>query len=202
MNRIKQIGMTINKPPHIDNINITNNFFYRRKNAKYPGGPLLDCGIHYVAALRHLLSAASQTITHVSAFTCQLQPHLSPLDTMHSTLLLQNTHSGTLSISFGAEFRNAFEFIVVTTTGAVAVTPTVVSVLTKDPSNGEKSERQYKFPPMDSHAVQKEVASFAKAIATGKMEQRASPEEASEDLKLLQTMLESGEDGGAVKAVR
>ena len=50
--------------------------------------------------------------------------------------------------------------------------------------------------------MQREVAAFAKAIGTGKVEQRASPEEAMMDLRVLNAMLESGADGGTPKLLR
>ncbi len=85
---------------------------------------------------------------------------------------------------------------VVTDKGTVTVTPTEVSLIRK----GENEQNAF-FRPRYSHAVEHEVDSFARAISIGKMEQRATTEEAFMDLTTLQAMLESGEDGGAVKAV-
>lgn len=170
----------------------------RRKNPKFQGGCLLDSGIHFVAAIRHLLSAAGESITHVAAFTSLLQDRLAPLDTIHATMQTSNETNGTFSLSFGAEFKSGFEFQVVTDKGAVTVTPTEVTLLRKDPK-GEMNVARTAFKALYSHAVEREVGLFAKAMATGKIEQRASPEEAFMDLRVLQAMLESGEDGGAVK---
>lgn len=89
---------------------------------------------------------------------------------------------------------------VVTDRGTVTVTPTRVS-LVRLGLKGEGDEKTAHFDQryICSHAVEREVASFAKAISMGKMEQRATAEEAFLDLVILQAMLESGEDGGAVK---
>ena len=175
--------------------------FHRRRNPKYPGGPLLDCGIHYVAAIRYLLAAAGQPITHVSAFTSQVQPRLPPPDTLHATMQLDNSHNGTFSLSFGARHKAAFEFQVVTDNGTVTMTPDMVHVLRKS-FNGKPEERQHRFKPIWGASVRSEVKAFAEAISVGKMEQRASPEEAFMDLKVLHAMLESGENGGAPKSLR
>ena len=138
---------------------------------------------------------------HVAAFTSRLQERLAPLDTVHSTMLLNNGNSGTFSLSMGAEFKRAFEFQVVTNRGTVTVALPNVTVL-QDDSRGEPVPRIQRFKADYDHALEKEIASFAKAIGTQKMDPRASPEEALADLKILQAMLESGEDGGTVKSVR
>lgn len=191
--------MTVYAIVQLFRVNIAN-LSLRRRNAQYPGGPLLDCGIHYVAAIRFLLAAAGQSITHVAAFTSQLQQHLAPLDTVHSTMQISNRNNGTFSLSFGAEFKTDFEFQIVTDKGAVTVTPNAVTVLQKD-SKGKKDGTTHNFKPLDNQTVKREVATFAKAISMGKTDARASPEEALADLKVLQAMLESAEEGGMVKSL-
>ena len=174
---------------------------FRRRNPKYPGGPLLDCGIHYVAALRFLLSAAGQSITHIAALASQLQPHLNPRDTIHSVMQITNQNNGTFSLSFGAEYKREFEVQVVTDKGTVTVTPTAVTLLHRG-SNGEMNSKDRPFKPMNSHAIRSEIVAFAEAINTGKMDARAAPEEALADLKVLQAMLESAENRNTVKVVK
>lgn len=49
--------------------------------------------------------------------------------------------------------------------------------------------------------VKTEVNAFAKSITTGVANERGAPEEALADLRLIQRMLESGEQGGAVKVI-
>ena len=148
-----------------------------------------------MAALRYLLASAGQSITHVAAFTSQIQPRLRPLDTVHSTMRISNGNSGTFSLSMGAEYKTAFDIGVVTDRGAVTVTPHDVILHHID----SPREKVAHFKKLDGHSVSNEVAAFAKAIGTGKADRRASPEEALMDLKVLQAMLESGEQGGAVQ---
>lgn len=117
---------------------------------------------------------------------------------------ITNDKSGTFSLAFGAQHRSdePWEIEVVTDKGAVTVTPANVSLIRNGP-RGERDEKKAHFDRryVCSHSVQREVSSFANAIATGKMEQRASPKEAFMDLMILQAMLESGEGNGAVKSV-
>ena len=113
---------------------------------------------------------------------------------------ISNENSGTFSLSFGAEFKNCFELQVVTDKGAVTVAPNAVSVLRED-SMGKKGEKGLPFKPKDERTVLREMTAFGKAMSTGKLEQRATPEEAFVDLRVLQAMLESGEDRGMVKSV-
>lgn len=168
----------------------------RRKSPKHSGGCLLDCGIHFVAAIRYLLAAGEQRITEVAAFTSSLQPRLVPLDTVTATMRITNGKNGTFCSSFGAEHESAWEIQVVTDRGTVTVTPSQVSLKRK----GEKAHNAF-FKPKWSHAIEREVESFAKAVSSGKMDPRASPEEARKDLVVMQAMLESGAAGGAVNSI-
>ena len=171
---------------------------HRRQNPEHQGGFLLDGGIHFVAALRLLLSAVSVSITHVAAFTSLIRPNLQPVDTVNATMHLDNGSSGTFSISYGTEFANDFEIQVVTDEGAVTLTPTRVTVITKDDDGNEEAlTKDFQA----NSGVIREVAVFAKGIEAGKVDPRGSPEEALMDLKVVQAMLESGEEGGTVKSV-
>ena len=172
---------------------------FRRQNATYQGGVLLDGGVHYVAAIRYLLDAAGQSITKVAAFTSRLHQLLAPLDTVHSTMQISNGNSGTFSLSFGTVFKREFEFQVVTDKGTVTVTSDAV-VLSQNDFSGSKAGKKHSFTYLNN-GIQHEFATFARAIHTGKMEPRATPEEALLDLKVVQAMLESGADGGMAKSV-
>ncbi|KAL9127822.1 MAG: hypothetical protein Q9217_003382 [Psora testacea] len=169
-----------------------------QQDHEHQGGFLLDGGIHSVAALHFLLSAVSTSITQVAAFTSLVQPNLSPVHTANATIHLDNGNSGTFSISYGSEFANAFEVRIVTGQGAVTLMPTRVTVLTRnDDHNVVTVTRDF---PADS-GVKRELAVYAKGIEAGKIDPRGTPEEALMDLKVMQGILESGEEGGIVKAV-
>ena len=83
------------------------------------------------------------------------------------------------------------------TSGAVTVTPSEVTISRND--KRAIKQKTFRFPP--STGVRKEVAAFAESIRTMDPDPRGSPEEAYHDLKLLQGMLESGEEDGAAKRI-
>ena len=172
-------------------------FFARRRNPDYQGGFLLDGGIHFVAALRCLLAAAGQIVSSVRASTSLINEDLAPLDTLNANLTTANKRNGTFHLSYGSKFRRECQIRVVMTTGAVAVSPHEVTIST----NGIEviQERAFRFPP--GNGVREEMAAFAESIHGKVFDPRGSPEEAYDDLKLLQGMLESGEEEGAVKRI-
>ena len=110
---------------------------------------------------------------------------------------LTNGNNGTFNVSFGCEFKSGFEIQVVTDKGAVTVTPTDVTTTTKN-SSGEKEDKVEKFEY--SSGVIPEILSFAQSIEAGKGDERATPQQALMDLRILQSLLESGEDNGQVKS--
>ena len=169
----------------------------RRQKPDYQGGFLLDGGIHYVAALRFLLAAAGQTVSTVRASTSLINEDLAPLDTLNANMTTANKRNGTFNLSYGSRFRRECQIRVVTTSGAVAVNPSEVKVSRTD--NRAIHERTFRFPP--GSGVRKEVAAFAESIHAKEPDPRASPEEAYHDLKLLQGMLESGEEEGTAKRI-
>lgn len=61
-------------------------------------GFLLDGGVHFAAALRHILPSP---LVSLSANTRQLQPYLPPIDTLQALASCEDGTTGTVSISFG-----------------------------------------------------------------------------------------------------
>lgn len=108
-----------------------------------------------------------------------------------------NKRKGTFNLSYGSEFRRECQLCIVTTTGAVAVSPSEVRISTNDKKAPQN--KTFRFPP--SSGIRKEVAAFAESIYTNEPNPLGSPEQAYLDLKLLQGMLESGEEEGAAKKI-
>jgi predicted dehydrogenase len=161
-----------------------------RKVPEYQGGFLLDGGVHFVAGTRLLLQGGGEKVAKLSAFTAQLQEHLPPVDTMHATLQTQKGVSGTLSISFGTTDSGS-EYVFAAEKGTVTVGRNKVVVTNKD---GESETKEF---PEEGSGVKQEVKAWAEGLAAGKPNERQSPEEALEDLKILEAALRSGEKGGA-----
>jgi predicted dehydrogenase len=159
-----------------------------RKVPEYQGGFLLDGGVHFVAGTRLLLEGGGEKIKKLSAFTAQLQEHLPPVDTLHATLQLGSGASGTLSVSFGTTDSGA-EYVVASEKGTVTVTRSKVVVS----KNGQSETKEF---PEEGSGVKQEVKAWAEGLAQGRPNGRQSPEEALEDLKILEAALRSGEQGG------
>ena len=172
-------------------------FFARRQNPDYQGGFLLDGGIHFVAAIRCLLAAAGQTVSTVRASTSLINENLAPTDTLNANMTTANKRNGTFNLSYGSKFRRECQLRIVMTSGAVAASPSEVTISTND--KRAIQEKTFRFP--SSSGVREEVAAFAQSIHTNEPNPRGSPEQAFHDLKLLQGMLESGEEEGAPKRI-
>ncbi|KAK3940409.1 hypothetical protein QBC46DRAFT_385315 [Diplogelasinospora grovesii] len=166
-----------------------------RKVPEYQGGFLLDGGVHFVAGLRLLLTSLSPSneISSLAAFSTLLEERLLPVDTVHAVAKTQSGKIGTISLSFGTEFKSGLEIDVNTTKGSVFWEPKSVRVVT---SAGEETRKFEK----DS-GVKAEVAAFGKSIVEGKADPRQTPEEGLKDLEVLQRLLESGEAGASVKTM-
>jgi predicted dehydrogenase len=68
---------------------------WRRTN-RFPGGFVLDWGVHFVAALRLILGE----IASVTATTAQMREDLPPVDTLSATLRLESGLIGTLGVTW------------------------------------------------------------------------------------------------------
>lgn len=157
-----------------------------RKIPGYQGGFLLDGGVHFVAGLRFLLAAAGDEVAKVVCLSSLLEERLPPVDSVHAVASTRNGVNGTVSITFGTEFKSTLEVCVVTTEGRVTWDMgKVVSV-----RRGQTDEQTNKFE--ENYGVVPEVAAFAASIAAGKADPLQSPQEALKDLALLQALLESG----------
>jgi predicted dehydrogenase len=164
-----------------------------RKTPEYQGGFLLDGGIHYIAGLRALLGRdPANRIASLSARTTQLQPHLPPIDTVDAVLQTAQGATGSFSVSFGTMFdemtwQAAFEH------GSVVVGMGEVRVVR---GRGEGAEVLVREFGRGGEDVKAEVRAWAEGIARGRLDGRQTPEEALEDLVLLEAMFRSGEEGG------
>ncbi|KAL4923495.1 Gfo/Idh/MocA family protein [Aspergillus undulatus] len=155
-----------------------------RKTPKYQGGFLLDGGVHTLAGLRLILGRGPNSLKTVSAQTAQLQEHLPPIDTVDALLTTASGARGTLSLSFGSEFKDSvLEFTC--EKGVVSLVGDRLTI------NGAATDI-----PFEGVGVKEEVEAFAASIIAGTLDERLQPEEALADLEVLESMIKSGEDGG------
>lgn len=66
-------------------------------------GFLLDGGVHFAAALRHILPSPPIAL---SASVRQIQPYLPPIDTLQALVTCEDGTTGTFTVSFGIERPN------------------------------------------------------------------------------------------------
>ncbi|KAG0128131.1 hypothetical protein HOY82DRAFT_566490 [Tuber indicum] len=169
-----------------------------RKTPDYQGGFLLDAGVHYAASMRILLS--DEKIVKVSAFTASNFEHLPPVDTISAIFKTDKGVVGSFEVSVGTTFEG-WEFAVACENGSVTVRPvSEVVVLRRKPGGGFEDEIVKKFPD-DKEGVGQEVAAFAKAVIAGSPDERQTPELAVGDLEIIEKMLRSGENDGAVMEI-
>ncbi|KAF2429818.1 NAD(P)-binding protein [Tothia fuscella] len=158
-----------------------------RKTPAYQGGFLLDGGVHSIAATRVLLGPYSIP-KRLTAFATQLQPHLPPLDTIDSVWQTTSGISGTFAISFGTTFKGS-EYAIACEKGTVSVSRGGV-VCTID---GKEEKKTFNS---EGSGVKQEVKAWAEGLENGVIDAKQSPDEALEDVRVLEAMLRSGEQNG------
>ena len=144
------------------------------------------------------MNVFDQDIVSLAAFTALLEEKLAPVDTVHAILATKSGRSGSFNISFGTEFKSGCEIEIVTTKGSVTASMTSVKAVNKAES-GKEGEEQKDF--IFSTGVQLEIDAFARSVKAGTRDPRATPQQALTDLRILQGLLESGEQKGAVKYI-
>lgn len=143
---------------------------------------LLDGGIHYIAAIRHMLGPDNGFVK-VSAFTQQLQEHLPPVDTVNAILQTKTGASGTFSVSFGTTFKGS-GYSIACEGGTVTVLRSRV-VVEKD-----GTEESFDFAS-EGAGVKQEILAWSQGIESGSFDQKLSPAEALTDLSIVSVRCKS-----------
>jgi len=165
-----------------------------RKIPGYQGGFILDGGVHFSANLRSIIN---KKITKVAAFSALNREYLPPVDTVNGILQLEDGSSGTFAVSFGTS-KGIFDVTVQFENGYV--TSNYDTLVYKGPN--DKEEVTKKFADNNgTHPITRLVQVFVESVITGKSDPRLSPEEALEDVLLVESLLNSGEQGGAVQTL-
>ena len=154
-----------------------------RNSGEVRGGYLLDGGVHHVAGLRVLLGE----IESVCALTAAHRGELPPADTMSAALRFSNGVVGTYLITYAVGSSLGTDAVHIGgSEGSLRVSRGEL-VLERD---GE-SERQT-FNVLIS--VREELAAFIAAVRDG-TPHRNSPQEALQDLAVVEAMLASARSG-------
>ncbi|KAL7911519.1 NAD(P)-binding protein [Trichoderma velutinum] len=155
-----------------------------RKVPEYQGGFLLDGGVHQTAMLRYI---SGQEVVETAGFARQVAPHLPPLDTLNAGILLSGGGTGTISMSF-ASTRRASELTIIGSKGSFFLTDGPDGfVLSLDLATGESRSETIR-----SKGVELEIKAFLEAVKIGKSEKKAGPEEALNDLAIIESMCSGG----------
>lgn len=160
------------------------NIYYQtdwRRNNSFPGGFLVDGGIHHVAAMRFVLGEIKQ----VSAFMRQNRPDLPPADTLSASIEFENGILGTYLCTYAVGSPWPAGLHIVCEEGALLIQPKALHITHK----GETQTLQYEF-----NGVEAELRAFAAAVLDGQTHHN-TPEEALRDLVVIEAMLESARTG-------
>ena len=154
-----------------------------RNSGEVPGGYLLDGGVHHVAGLRVLLGE----IESVCALTTAHRGDLPPADTMSAALRFTNGVVGTYLITYAVGSTLGTDAVHIGgSEGSLRVSRGEL-VLER---NGESERQQFNV----LISVQEELDAFIAAVRDGSPH-RNSPQEALQDLAVVEAMLESAQKG-------
>lgn len=151
-----------------------------RRSGDYPGGFLLDVGVHHVAVLRWLLGE----ISGVSAVTGQIRPDLPPADILSATLQFESGVSGVYLATYAVNAPWLPALTITGERGSLWVHRQGLEVT----SNGATRP----IPVIPHQGVKKELAAFAAAVR-GVEPHRNSPQQCLQDVAVIEAMLRSAE---------
>lgn len=171
---------------------VPSNKYYQtewRRSGTFPGGFLLDGGVHHVAVLRLVLGE----IARVTAVVKQMRPDLPPADTLSAILEFDSGVIGSYAVTYatGAPWANALH--VVGERGALRVDRDLLE-LTRDGATQPVGYTANK-------SVTDELAAFADAVQHG-TPHRNSPPTALNDVAVIEAMLASAATGAPVTPKR
>ncbi len=159
-----------------------------RRAGDFPGGFLLDKGVHNVAAMRTLMGEVASVYADVG----QRRPDLPPADTLSATLRFESGAYGVFTMTVAADCPWGDHLHVVGDRGALRIDQHRLEVTV-----GQKTTAQV----FAADTVQVELAEFARAIRQG-VSIIATPAEALQDVAVIEAMLASARTGAPVKPQR
>jgi len=193
-----KVGKVISAHFEAQNAVLQDNKYFNtpwRKEPKYQGGFLLDGGVHYAAVMRMIVGE----IKEVNAQVSQIRSHLPPADTISSSIKYENGALGTCFITFSMLQSTPHSLKVIGDKGSIRVTRSEVE-LTQNNSDGIVITK----PDLKDEAILVELSTFLDAIATKHLPNNSnsslvnSPQEALQDVAVIEAMLESGKKGSNV----
>jgi predicted dehydrogenase len=153
-----------------------------RRDSSFPGGMVLDTGVHHMAVLRLILGE----VVTVSAVTRQVSPELPPMDTIAATLHFASGVVGAYLATYATGAPWPPQLHIAGTQGALRVQRGEVEL-----TRGGNTER---FECGGFDGVEKELVAFARAIRHGEPFLTTS-RQALQDLAVVEAMLKAAATG-------
>lgn len=160
-----------------------------RRSGDFPGGFLLDVGVHHVAVLRRLLGE----IVQVSAVTRQIRADLPPADVLSATLQFASGITGVYLANYAIDAPWPPALHITGENGSLRVHRQELEV-----TRGGATRALLIAP---HQGVKAQLAAFAAAIRRGETH-RNSPQQALQDVAVIEAMLRSAETGRQVAPER
>ncbi len=165
-------------------MNAGNKYYHTawRRESAFPGGFILDGGVHHMAALRLILGEISE----VSAVARQVREDLAPVDTLNAALIFDSGLMGMYSVTYAMASPWPDMLHIVGESGTLRVHPGEIEITA--PGGASRTDRT------DRRGIENEFAAFAAAIRDGQP-LRNTPEEGLQDVAVIAAMLRSAETG-------
>lgn len=166
-----------------------NKFYHTpwRRDNSFPGGFIMDGGVHNIAAFRRVLGE----ITHVSAETKLMRADLPPADTLVAAFQFESGIIGNWTITFAAGASFPEKLTVVGDKAALRVGWGEIEMVD---ASGTSKQSVSGIKTMEA-----ELTAFADAIRDGKPSPAGSPLEALRDVAVIEAILRSADLGCRVE---
>jgi predicted dehydrogenase len=172
-------------------VDASNKYYHTpwRRSGGFPGGFLLDGGVHHVAALRLILGEVQQ----VQAFVRQVKPDLPPADTLSAALHFRSGALASYTVTYAAPFYSAPPLEIMGSEGRLRVDRGHLLVTRTIAGREETSDEQ----PAGRDGIEAELAAFVAAVLDGAPHAN-TPVQALADVAVVEAMLRSAATGAAV----
>ncbi len=168
-------------------VNPDNKYYHTawRRSGDFPGGFLLDGGVHHIAAIRQILGE----VDSVTAMVTQAKDDLPPADTLVATLRMKSGALGTYTVTYAATGQMPDMLDIVCAKGSMRVNREVLKAV--------HGEEQIMPVPQKPDGVSEEYRALALTLNGGSAHIN-TPEQALQDVAVLEAMLESARTGAMV----
>ncbi|MBZ0303327.1 MAG: Gfo/Idh/MocA family oxidoreductase [Anaerolineae bacterium] len=157
-----------------------------RRAGDFPGGFLLDGGVHWVAAFRLILGE----IVRVSGFAALTREDTPPLNALTANFEFASGCIANYSALFGAAPGGDYS------TGLTISSSEGLMQVLSDRVTITQGSETHSFKVSGADSVQAELAAFADSLRDGKLH-RNSPQQALQDTAVIEALLQSADSGQA-----